>query len=82
MFNFFKKDPLKKLETRRKALLEEAMHIQRSGNLRLYADKIVEISKIEMQMDDLKVSDTLTGTAKEVSDASQFSKKAHSKRGV
>ncbi|MBN7810864.1 Lacal_2735 family protein [Algoriphagus sp. H41] len=32
MFSFFKKDPLKNLETKRRKLLEEAMQIQRSGD--------------------------------------------------
>ena len=70
MFNFFKKDPIKKLKTRRKTLLEEAMHIQRSGDLRLYANKIVEISKIEMKIDGLKakVSDTSQASVRKVSD--------------
>lgn len=75
MFNFFKKDPLQKLESLRSKKLEEAMHIQRSGDLRLYADKIVEISRIEKQMDDLRkvneVSDTLFASVKKVSDTSQ-----------
>ncbi len=40
MFAFLKKDPIKNLENKRKKLLEEAMHIQRSGDLKLYAVKM------------------------------------------
>lgn len=58
MLYLFKKDPLKKLETRRKVLLEEAMHLQRSGDLRLYADKIIAISNLEREIQGL--SDTST----------------------
>ncbi|MEM9990755.1 MAG: DUF6435 family protein [Bacteroidota bacterium] len=43
MFGLFKKkDPVKKMEKRYEALMEEAMHIQRSGDLRAYAAKIKE----------------------------------------
>ncbi len=54
MFDFLKKDPLKTLEKQRLKLLEEAMHVQRSGDLRLYADKMVAIDLIEKQIDDLR----------------------------
>ena len=71
MFNFLKKDPLQKLDALRNKKLEEAMHIQRSGDLRRYADKVVEISKIEKEIDDLrKVSDTSLASVKKVSDTS------------
>ena len=43
MFSLFKKDPIQSLENKRKKLLEEAMHVQRSGDLRLYATKIEAI---------------------------------------
>ena len=51
MFDFLKKDPLKTLEKQRLKLLEEAMHVQRSGDLRLYADKMVAIDKLEKEID-------------------------------
>jgi hypothetical protein len=54
MFTFFKSDPLKKLETQRKKLLEEAMHIQRSGDLRLYAVKMDAIDKLEKEIEVLR----------------------------
>jgi len=50
LFSFFKKDPLKKLEDTHKRLLEEAMHIQRSGDLRLYAVKMQAIDKLEKEI--------------------------------
>jgi hypothetical protein len=54
MFSLFKSDPVKKLETKRIKLLEEAMHIQRSGDLRLYAEKIVIIDQLEKEIEALR----------------------------
>ncbi|WKZ58367.1 MAG: DUF6435 family protein [Cyclobacteriaceae bacterium] len=54
MFGFLKSDPIKKLETRRKKLLEEAMHIQRSGDLKLYAVKMEAIDKLEKEIEALR----------------------------
>ena len=54
MFGFLKSDPIKKLEEKRKKLLEEAMHIQRSGDLRLYAIKMEAIDKLEKELDALQ----------------------------
>lgn len=51
MFRLFAKDPLKNLQRKRLRLLEEAMLTQRSGNLRLYADKMVEIEKLEKEIE-------------------------------
>jgi hypothetical protein len=53
MFNFFKKDPRKKLEKKYLQLMEEARDIQRSGNLRLYAQKIEEAEAVQSELDDL-----------------------------
>lgn len=53
MFPFLKKNPLKELTTQRARLLEEAMRIQRSGDLRLYAEKMVAIDNLEKQIDEL-----------------------------
>ena len=53
MFSFLKKNPLKKLTRQRARLLEEAMRIQRSGDLRLYAEKIFALANLEKQIDDL-----------------------------
>jgi hypothetical protein len=54
MFSFLKSDPVKKLETKRKKLLEEAMHIQRSGDLKLYAQKMVAIDQLEKEIEALQ----------------------------
>lgn len=53
MFSFLKKDPVKALEDKRKKLLEEAMHIQRSGDLKLYAVKMEAIDKLEKEIESL-----------------------------
>ena len=47
MFSFLKKNPLKNLTRQRARLLEEAMRIQRSGDLRLYAEKIFALANLE-----------------------------------
>ncbi len=54
MFSLFKKDPLENLQKKRKKLLEEAMLTQRSGNLRLYADKIVALEDLEKEIERLQ----------------------------
>jgi hypothetical protein len=54
MFSFLKKDPIKQLENKRKKLLEEAMHIQRSGDLKLYAVKMDAIDKLEKEIEALR----------------------------
>lgn len=54
MFSFFKSDPVKKLEAKRAKLLEEAMHVQRSGDLKLYAAKIVVIDQLEKEIEALQ----------------------------
>lgn len=51
MFKLFSKNPLKDLEKKRNRLLEEAMLTQRSGNLRLYAEKMVEIENLEKEIE-------------------------------
>lgn len=56
MFGLFKKDPLKDLEKKRTKLLEEAMHIQRSGDLKTYAVKMEIIDKIEKEIESLQSS--------------------------
>ncbi len=57
MFGLFKKkDPIKKLEEQRARLLEEAMHIQRSGDLRAYAKKIAEAEELEQKIEAMSAS--------------------------
>jgi hypothetical protein len=54
MFSFFKSDPIKKLEAKRAKLLEEAMHVQRSGDLKLYAVKMATIDNLEKEIEQLR----------------------------
>ena len=56
MFSLFKKDPIQLLENKRKKLLEEAMHVQRSGDLRLYATKMEAIDLLEKEIDSLNAA--------------------------
>ena len=51
MFKLFTRNPLKDLQKKRNRLLEEAMLTQRSGNLRLYAEKMVEIENLEKEIE-------------------------------
>lgn len=54
MFGLFKKDPVKELEKQYRKLMEEAMHIQRSGDLRAYAEKIAEAEAVAKKMEEAK----------------------------
>jgi hypothetical protein len=53
MFGLFKKDPAKKLQEKRSRLLKEAMEIQRSGDLKLYALRMKEIDDLEKDIESL-----------------------------
>ncbi len=50
MFTFLKKDPVKRLEKQRMALLEKAMHAQRNGDIKLYSQLTSEADEIYKQM--------------------------------
>lgn len=54
MFNFFKKDPLKKMEKQYLGLLEEAMQIQRKGDIKGYAAKMAEAEEKQRQIEEEK----------------------------
>lgn len=56
MFSFFKKDPIQSLEVKRKKLLEEAMNVQRSGDLKLYAVKMYAIDELEKEIETLRAN--------------------------
>ena len=56
MFGLFKKDPIKQLEKQYQALMEEAMHIQRSGDLKAYARKIEAAEKVLAEIESLKAN--------------------------
>lgn len=53
MFGLFNSSPEKKLRKKHKKLLEEAMHIQRSGDLKAYARKMEEAEQIQQQIQKL-----------------------------
>ena len=53
MFGFFKKNPLKELQKEYKTKSEQAMQIQRSGDLRLYATVVEELEEIEQKISKL-----------------------------
>ncbi|NRB49466.1 MAG: Lacal_2735 family protein [Saprospiraceae bacterium] len=54
MFGWLKKDPAKKLEKKYALLMEEAMTIQRSGDLKAYAVKIAEAEELLEEIERLK----------------------------
>jgi len=53
MFGLFKKDPVKALDKKYTQLLEEAMHLQRGGDIKGYAAKMAEVEEIQKEIDKL-----------------------------
>ena len=54
MFGLFKKkDPIKALEKQYLKLMEEAMQIQRSGDIKAYSAKVAEAEEIQKQIEEL-----------------------------
>ena len=51
MFNIFKKDPAKKLEKQIEQLSEQAVHYQRNGKLREYADLMAKIEELNKELE-------------------------------
>ncbi|MBA6391945.1 Lacal_2735 family protein [Colwellia sp. BRX10-3] len=56
MFSIFKSDPLKKLNKRYEAKLEQAMHAQRNGDIKGYAMITAEAEEIASQIKALETS--------------------------
>jgi hypothetical protein len=56
MFSFFKKNPIAKLEKQYLQLMEEARDLQRSGDLRAYAEKITASETIQDKIAELKAA--------------------------
>ena len=54
MFGLFKKDPVKALQKKYEKLLEEAMQIQRSGDIKGYAAKMAEAEEVQKEIDALQ----------------------------
>ncbi len=58
MFGLFKKDPVKNLQKQYQKLMEEAMQLQRNGDLKGYALKIAEAEEILKKLDALRADRT------------------------
>lgn len=56
MFSIFKSNPLKKLNQRYAAKLEQAMYAQRKGDIRAYSMLTAEAEQIENQIKQLELS--------------------------
>lgn len=54
MFNFFRKDPLKKMEKQYLGLWEEAMQLQRKGDIKGYAAKMAEAEELQQKIEEEK----------------------------
>lgn len=53
MFGLFKKDPVKKLEKEHARLLEEAMQLQRGGDIKAFAAKSAEAEEVAKKIEEL-----------------------------
>ena len=51
MFGFLKRDPVKKLEAEYRKLLEEARDLQRSGDIKGFADKTSQAEEVANQIE-------------------------------
>ncbi|MDP5134394.1 DUF6435 family protein [Rheinheimera baltica] len=58
MFGWLKTNPIKKLRKAYDQKLEQAMHAQRNGDMRLYADLTAESEQIWQQIQQLEQSTT------------------------
>jgi hypothetical protein len=54
MLRLFKKNPLKKMERRYLDMLEEAMQLQRKGDIKGYAIKMAEAEDLQKQIEQEK----------------------------
>ncbi len=54
MFSFLKADPIKKLERKYEKTLEQAMNMQRNGDIRRYSELTEEAEQIQKEMENLK----------------------------
>ncbi|MCI5080711.1 MAG: DUF6435 family protein [Saprospiraceae bacterium] len=55
MFGLFKKkDPIQELEKEYLKLMEEAMRIQRGGDIKAYAAKVAEAEEIQKKIEELR----------------------------
>ena len=56
MFSIFKKDPLKKLNKKYEAKLEQAMHAQRNGDIKGYSMITAEAEELANEIQALKAN--------------------------
>jgi hypothetical protein len=54
MLKLFKKNPLKRMERRYLDMLEEAMQLQRKGDIKGYAIKMAEAEELQKQIEEEK----------------------------
>ncbi|MBK7870449.1 MAG: Lacal_2735 family protein [Saprospiraceae bacterium] len=54
MFGLFKKDKVKELQKHYQKLMEEAMHIQRNGDIKGYALKVAEAEEIMKKIEEIQ----------------------------
>ncbi|MEE3210531.1 MAG: DUF6435 family protein, partial [Pseudomonadota bacterium] len=54
MFSFLKSDPTKKLRKQHAALLEQAMHAQRGGDIRTYSKLSTEAEDIYKKIQEIE----------------------------
>lgn len=58
MFSFLKRDPAKKLKKRHSLLLEQAMHAQRNGDIKMYSKLTAEAEELFEQIKKLAASNS------------------------
>lgn len=56
MFGLFKKDPARKLEKQYARLMEEAMQLQRGGDIKGYAAKVAEAEEVQQKLEAMQRS--------------------------
>lgn len=54
IFGLFSSNPRKKLEKKHRQLLEEAMQLQRKGDIKGYAEKTAEAEALQQKLDALE----------------------------
>ena len=61
MFGLFKKDPIKKLEKQYSQLLEEAMALQRGGDIKGFAAKSAEAEEVMQRIEQMRAKRSKDG---------------------
>lgn len=56
MFSFLKSDPTKKLRKQYDALLEQAMHAQRKGDIRSYSMLTLDAENLWKKIEDIELN--------------------------